>query len=188
VRLGASSFVRLINDHRASPGSKRDEWRIVISALRYAQTHGAIHEDVAKLLADTLDGVLDGRVPPEWKPGRGRPRRDQPGPAARAAAVRYAAAATLGLLQDEAHGRTVCDAFGITERQYDRWLAGAGGLEETLQLFGVVIETYLEACKALPMIERPSVPDWLSPERVRAEMVGAAARYRARRRSERAAK
>ena len=82
---------------------------------------GKLHPAIARLLFDTIQAGLAGKLPPSWPEPTGHRTalRDDAEP--QAVAALYKAAVAQGLIDDPRSTQTIAELFGVTDRTPPQW-------------------------------------------------------------------
>jgi hypothetical protein len=109
----------------------RDLWPAIQSALAQCagldadngsrEGSGKLHPEIAKLLFDTIEAGLMGKLPPSWPEPNGHRAvwRNDADP--QAVAALYRAAVEQGLIHDGRPTQTIAELFGVTDRTPPQW-------------------------------------------------------------------
>lgn len=99
----------------------RTYWSTVVEALRRCERSGRLSKDIAGVLAGAVARALSGSPPSVWVSRPAGSTCDTSEMPCEWAALNYAAAATVGLISDRRYVQTICEAYGVSRRQYYRW-------------------------------------------------------------------
>ena len=82
---------------------------------------GKLHPEIAKLLFDTIEAGLAGKLPPSWPAPNGHRAVWRNDAEPQAVAALYRAAVERGLISDPRPTQTVAELFGVSDRAPPQW-------------------------------------------------------------------